>query len=409
MNSEQKKALAKKLTVLYVAAMIAYYVANTLLLSFMVDLLQFQHVQTGNIALLVGLAYLLSMFVQSGLSSYADAHPRASLSAMSASLMGLLCILLFLNRLLAHVNPLLSAGFFVVMAMLSASNPALINAISTRYQALGIPVSYSVGRGGGSIACAATGLGLGLLVDAKGAGVLFVVGICAAAAAAVLVLLLPPASRYAAAPPQTRTKEEHDSLTAVLRRNPALTLFLLTSIVMYASMNGAWTYQKSLIAAVGGGTSLYGVSLLIVAGCELPMAFLFPKVVGRVPITRLLLVSVCAYALKPVVNLIGLSAGSLPVLFAACAMHLLASGIMFPGCVYFTNRMATDRDRVRIQALTAMTMGIGATIGNFISSFAYNLGGLTAVLSASILLGFFALGGYGLMCRTLRQRTKKTA
>ena len=138
------------------------------------------------------------------------------------------------------------------------------------------------------------------------------------------------------------------------------------------------------------------------AASELPSALVFGLLRRRLSSAKILLISIVFMAVKP---LLILASGSLGMLLAVQPVQMLGYGLFFPASVYFANESVSPADRVRGQTVMMIASnGLGSMVGNLLSGYAIDLGGIGAMLALCT-----ACGVLGILCAVVSVRAGRKA
>lgn len=201
-------------------------------------------------------------------------------------------------------------------------------------------------------------------------------------------------------PEADRTPAAHDAtpITHVIRRPEVLALFA-AALLMAAAHGPYYTFFTLHLVDAGYSKSLAGWLWALGVVCEIGVFLVMPRVFARVRPQTVLLVTLCAAALRFV--LIGWLADNLPVLLFAQLLHALTFGAYHASAMALVHRHFTGPHQARGQALyNSLAFGVGGTLGSLYAGAAWQgLGsGETFTLAALLALlaaGVFAAKGRG--------------
>ena len=366
----------------------------------------------GSIGMLAACGNVLAVIMQQYFASFADRTRRFTLKDI---MMGLTCAGLAPAVLLLVVpgsGPVIAGLYILIMAFSNTLQP-LLNAINGYYIRKGCEVNFGLARGVGSLTYAAFSFVWGYVVSAFGENVvpMAIVAIFCLILAALWIL---PMKREAGGIRRDRASEESRAAgtaagkavgteesrrTGVINKKTSgstlcfikkYTLFfvLLTGIVLsFAFHNMSNTYLIQIMTRFGGNSADMGTSIAIAAACELPMMFLFSRVVEKVRSNQLLRIAGLGFFLKALAIW---AAGSVAMIHLSQLFQAVSFAIMIPASVYYADELMDEEDRVRGQAFITMACTIGGLVGNLAGGKMIDMAGVSAMLAAGT--GFAGAG-----------------
>ena len=147
-----------------------------------------------------------------------------------------------------------------------------------------------------------------------------------------------------------------------------------------------------IITNVGGTSADLGRLLAIAAITEIPVMFLFSRIVKHVKSSALLVVSSVFFILKAFGYF---AAGNIALMTIAAVMQMGSFAIYIPASVYYVNEVMEERDKFKGQALMTGTNTLGGVIGSLLGGFdqagvsVMNLAGLVMAVSGAVLVFLF--------------------
>ncbi len=101
--------------------------------------------------------------------------------------------------------------------------------------------------------------------------------------------------------PQAITRERATAAdVAALLRRRTMVLFLLGSVLVWATVTGVNTFLSIHLVALGADGQTVGLAWALGAVIEVPLMFAFPAIARRIPAERLLVLGALVFALKAV-------------------------------------------------------------------------------------------------------------
>lgn len=300
---------------------------------------------TGEIGLVIALAYLAAMLLQPLLSQAADREARITLKSGISACALLGAALAVLTPVSMRIPPLL-AVVFGAMTCVTLSMQPLVNAVGFHFINRGEPVDFSFARGAGSVAYALSSLLLGYLASKNIDHILWVYLL------SNLGLFL---SALWFAPHRTERKSAapSGSVFSVIRKYPRLLLFCAGMLILNVPHVFINSYLASITKVTGGEMS---VMIAIAALVEFPSMMAYSHLRKRIGDRVLLLVSASFYLVKT--GLLALAA-YVPVgtwaVFVSFATQMLCYAVFIPASSYFANASVREADQVKGQMLLTET------------------------------------------------------
>ena len=149
-----------------------------------------------------------------------------------------------------------------------------------------------------------------------------------------------------------------------------------------------------IITNVGGTSADLGRLLAIAAITEIPVMFLFSRIVKHVKSSALLVVSSVFFILKAFGYF---AAGNIALMTIAAVMQMGSFAIYIPASVYYVNEVMEERDKFKGQALMTGSNTLGGVIGSLLGGLlidqagvsVMNLAGLVIAGSGAVLVFLF--------------------
>ena len=322
-----------------------YWAASCMVYSYAERFLLHYGFTTGQIGLVIALAYLAAMILEPLLAQEADRGTRISLKSGVTACAAFAILLTLLTPVLKSVLPLL-AVLFGAMTCVTLGMQPLGNAVGFHYINRGEPVDYSFSRGAASIAYALSSLLLGYLASKNIDSILWVY--LAANVALFLVAVWFAPNRTEQTP-----QESKNSVFSVILKYPKLMLFCAGMLILNVPHVLINSYLASITNVTGGDMS---IMIAIAAIVEFPAMMAYTHIRKRIDDRVLLLISACFYLLKT--GLLALAAyfsvGTWAV-YVSSATQMLCYAIFIPASSFFANDSVNREDQVKGQMLLTET------------------------------------------------------
>lgn len=322
----------------------------------------------GTIGLLAALSAATQLAAAPAWGALADVFGRSRLTLPGAAIVatsGALALALVrepIAVILAVV--ILSAGLAGISPILDARTIELLGSDRARYGRV---------RAWGSVSFVVSAAVCGLLLDARGAGALFLVYVPALALTALIAFSVPrrPSARQA-----SLRRGAYQ-----LIREPRMGRFLLGSLLVWMSLSAINGFYSIQIVALGGRPSLVGVAWVIGALVEIPIMWTFPRLARQFGAERLLVTGSVIFAARA---MLAAFAPNAEILVAVAPLEGAGFGLFFVGGVGFVAARAPTGLTGTAQGVFSATTGLSAIMGTIAA-------GLLA--SALSIPGMFATAG----------------
>ena len=366
--------MTRKLTFPYSLIMAFYWANFAVLLNYASVYLLGRGLPNTSIGLLISAASLLAAAAQPLLGSYADRPESPSVKKLL--LIGCLCFLLLAAGIIFSADvssPLLIVTYTLAITVMQ-SMMTLTNALGTVSARAGHRVNFGIARGIGSLAYALVSLAIGSAAARLGNEIIPLVSIVLYAALFLCVLPFP--FKKPETPPKSASLRK-----PFLRRYPAFSIVLAASVCLYTSHSLLNNFMFQILSSKGGGSEALGISSAVGALVEIPMMFLFARLLRRIPVRRWMIISGFAFLLK--------SIGSLLVpnvygFYAVQTLQLFAFAVLAVASVYYADECMAPEDAVKGQAFLAMTSTVGSVIASATGGWLIDSFGIPVLLGVSI-------------------------
>lgn len=337
----------------------------------------------GRIGILVGGGNIMAAVLQQWFASVADRTRKYTLKDLMICIAGICLIPSAVLLFLPGSGPEIAGMFILIIALVNAFQP-LLNAVNGYYMKRGYSVNFGMARGIGSLSYAIFSLVWGYVVNALGENVIPL------AITALLCLLI---GQLLVLPMRRGDENREESGSRIKNGTPAVSVnflkkyplffVLLAGIMMvFVFLNISNTYLIQIISRFGGGSADMGTSFAIAAVCELPMMFLFSKVVRVVRSNQLLRIGGFGFFLKAAATL---AAGSVGQIHLSQMLQAVSFAVIIPASVYYADELMDENDRVRGQALITASTTIGGLVGSVAGGKLIDMAGVGAMLWAGLI------------------------
>ena len=138
-----------------------------------------------------------------------------------------------------------------------------------------------------------------------------------------------------------------------------------------------------------------GIAVSCAAVLELPTMALIDKIIKKISVKNLLLISAAAFLVKTLLMLI---APNMVVVYISQAMQMFAYAVFIPAGAYFVNQTMARLDQVKGQAYINCSITLGGVFSSLVCGRLLDIKGphfmlivSLAVTTAGLVIAFFAL------------------
>lgn len=235
---------------------------------------------------------------------------------------------------------------------------------------------YGELRAIGSLAFVVVTWTVGLLLDERGTGALFLVFVPALMATALVAVSLP---RHGGGRRPGIWRG-----VGVFARTPGVALFLVGALLTWTLLNATNGFYSIQVVALGGSTQMVGLAWAVGAAVEVPVMWGHRHLAARLGAGRLLVLGAAVFAVRAALAAAATSAGWL---VAIAPLEGLGFALFFVGGVGFVSSRAPA-------GLAATAQGVFSAIVGLASILGAGLGGLVAgSTSIATLFAVTAAGG----------------
>ena len=332
------------------------------------------------VGMLIAAAGLLSALLQPVIAAYAD-RPGSLPLGMLVLLSGgssLLCAVLLVVSKSMVLTGLLYGGS---MVLLQLTTP-LVNSLGMAAVNKGEKLDFGIARGVGSLGYAAAAYVIGLLANRFGAVIVPI------SMGMGFFLFLCSVAGFGGRDAGKNGKEAAAaSQGGFLKRYPRYTLVLFGLVLIFVShvVLNSFTYQ--IIEAKGGTSKEMGVAMAFASLIELPVMFLFSRMLKKQKSHVWFRLSGVFFFLKCLGTLL---CKDIPGFYAVQLFQMFGWALMTVSAVFYINAIMEPLDAVKGQACYTVSLTLGNVVGAVIAGWILEKIGVTAMLAfgtVSALLG----------------------
>ena len=320
------------------------------------------------IGITLSLINILSIFVQSAVSSFCDRHKEIDIRHVVIVILGLVFLLSLSIGFVGAGSGMLLCIFVTLYTAHQTISP-LINSMAFLFEKHGIRINFGLGRGMGSATYATVSLILGFVTEYYGVDILplFYMTFCLLLIIVVRFYTI-PAGQYGRQPGKGENTAEDGqddsgqvrpalSFPAFMIRYKRFTIFCLGATMVYFTHIIITTYTIQIVQSIGGDESDMGLAVFIACIMELPAMALFEHFRVRWGCRKVMICSMCCFLLKHTLTML---VPSVAMLYGVQLLQFFGFGLFFPAAVYYGNQVVAEEDAVKAQALVQMSYTISA-------------------------------------------------
>lgn len=283
---------------------------------------------------------------------------------------------------------------FALIYMVQMVYQPIITAMYFEYEAAGCHIYYGLARGLGSCGFAVVSVFTGMAIGRFGVTILMILDIIFLSIALVVLYFF---KKPAVQAPETTSETEvaHNNLFVFIRTYPAFMLFVAGAVCFFFAHNAINDYMIQIITPLGGTEAQMGAAVFIAALLELPTMALIDKIMKKIKVKNLLLISGTAFLIKTLLMLI---APNMAVVYISQAMQMFAYAVFIPAGAYFVNETMARLDQVKGQAYINCSITLGGVFSSLVCGRLLDIKGphfmlavSLAVTAAGLVIAFLAL------------------
>ena len=345
------------------------------------------------IGITLALANILSVIFQPFVAGLIDKQGKLTNRNVSMASTALLLIGSVLLLLIKSGIVVIFIIFALIYTVQMVYQP-ILTAMYFEYEAAGCHIYYGLARGLGSCGFAVVSVFTGMAIGRFGVDILMILDIIfLTIALVVLYFFKKPAVTSQASSEETEVA--HNNLIIFTKTYPAFMLFVVAGVCFFFAHNAINDYMIQIITPLGGTEASMGTAVFIAALLELPTMALIDKIMKKISVKNLLLISATAFLIKTLLMLV---APNMAVVYISQAMQMFAYAVFIPAGAYFVNQTMAKFDQVKGQAYINCSITLGGVFSSLICGRLLDIKGphfmlivSLAVTTAGLAIAFVAL------------------
>lgn len=334
---------------------------------------------------------VLSSLWQPFVAGYADRRGRAGTVQKLACLMTAPACALIAVLWLAPLSLPLRICLYAPVWLLMLTVQFLFSALAMEYPNAGLKLNYGVGRAAGSLGFATAAYLYGRLVARYDTAALLPVGL--ALSLLLLIALMLWRSPDTAPHPDMQKADS----AGFFRRYPRFLFLVFGTALCMTPYSMVCNFLVRIVESVGGGSVELGTASMLAALFEIPLMLLSARLNRRFGSYALMLTAAVMLSAKMLMVALARSVG---MLYAAMLTQLLGYPVLMCISVYYVNALMQSGDRVRGQAMMALTQTVACAAGALLGGFLLDGLGLRGLLNISLCVSL--IGSAVMMLSTQR-------
>ena len=345
------------------------------------------------IGITLALANILSVIFQPFVAGLIDKQGKLTNRNVSMASTALLLIGSVLLLLIKSGIVVIFIIFALIYTVQMVYQP-ILTAMYFEYEAAGCHIYYGLARGLGSCGFAVVSVFTGMAIGRFGVNILMILDIIfLTIALVVLYFFKKPAVTSQASSEETEVA--HNNLIIFTKTYPAFMLFVVAGVCFFFAHNAINDYMIQIITPLGGTEASMGTAVFIAALLELPTMALIDKIMKKISVKNLLLISATAFLIKTLLMLV---APNMAAVYISQAMQMFAYAVFIPAGAYFVNQTMAKFDQVKGQAYINCSITLGGVFSSLICGRLLDIKGphfmlivSLAVTTAGLAIAFVAL------------------
>ena len=340
----------------------------------------------------MALANILSVIFQPFIAGLIDKQGKLTNRNVS---MASTALLLIGSVLLLLIKSGIAVIFiiFALIYMVQMVYQPIITAMYFEYEAAGCHIYYGLARGLGSAGFAVTSFFTGRAIGKFGVTILMILDIIFLTIALIVLYFFKKPK--VETPKAEKNEVAHNNLFSFIKTYPGFMLFVLAAVCFFFAHNAINDYMIQIITPLGGTEAQMGTAVFIAALLELPTMALIDKIMKKISVKNLLLISATAFLIK---TLLMLLAPNMVVVYISQAMQMFAYAVFIPAGAYFVNQTMARLDQVKGQAYINCSITLGGVFSSLVCGRLLDIKGphfmlivSLAVTAIGLVIAFFAL------------------
>ncbi len=328
-----------------------------------------------SIGIMLAVAALFASLFQPVIGAYADKPQSPSVKKILMVVIVAFIISSVLIIITSSHLPMVMVVFYAISLMLLQSMNPLCNSLGIMSAQNGKTVNFGVARGTGSLAFAILSIIAGKVVAVYGSGLVPWAAIAVYAIMGIALLAFPFEKATANSSVVKRG--------SFIKRYPSFLIVIVAAVFIYAGHCLINNFAYQITVQKGGDSSSMGIALAIAAFMEIPMMFLYSRMLRLLDSGRWIIISGVVFVVKAVAIFL---APNVMGLYLAQLLQMVSYAVITVASVYFISDIVDREDTAKGQALFTMAVTIGNVVASAIGGRIIDKMGVNAMLEVTIAL-----------------------
>ena len=400
------------LNIRYSLYQFGYWVDYLIIASFGAVLLKARGFEPGEIGYVTTIGAVLTIVLQTGLSSLADSSEHITVKQILLALMLGGAAMAAVLWLVPKVYAVSFVCMFTALALVNTMQP-LMTSLCLQYNAAGHRMNFGIARSLGSLGYALAGFAMGWFTEVLGTEAILPAfsGIFIALMILVALMRKPePMQAGKAGGVSAESGEKPSSLIQFFRQYKRYDLFLAGVVLMFFMQMITNTFMIYFVEHFGGGQSDLGLVLSVCAFAEMPAVAFSSQLMKRFSPANMLRISSLGGLLKFALMLV---IPDVRWLIGIQVLQFFFSGFYMVSSVYYVDSLVSKKDAVKAQGIMAVGItGISGIAANLFGGWMLDhmpVGTLMAVgVSASLIGAVLIFAATGKHSRSSKEHRVNT-
>lgn len=335
------------------------------------------------IGFLVAGACMMAAVLEGPLSSIAESGRNVTAKTVAAFAAGGIIVFSLFAKLTYDSLPWPTVIFYTTGIMLVQATTPFVNAIGTESMNQGRRINFGVARGIGSIGYAIMSYSLGWMTQRLGASFLPIAAAVSATIFLICVIAFPLEKKENTADTPRGTAGEGTS--RFFGKYPRFIWVLLGCLLVYACHDCLNSFLYQIVLSKGGNSADMGTAMFIGALAELPVMFLFQKMLRKKPSVFWFRLSGFFYVIKALGTL---AAANMGAMYCVQLLQMFSWALITVASVYYVNSLMGEGDTVKGQAYLNVAYICAKVFGSVLGGVLIDEFSVNVMLAVSAVLAF---------------------
>lgn len=318
--------------------------------------------------IVVAIACAIATFLQPVLGNVADRSRRFNWKIILYILTIILIVISV--RLIFFNASMLDIILFCAAIVIAFCMSPLINESCFYYNTKEHPVSFGPARAGGSLSYALVSWLIGSLMEKISPAVVPTAALIAGVGTLVILLIMPKVDHITRETTDNSLATEESnsskvSFFAFIKKYSVFFIFFFALIFIFTFQNLFSANLINIVNDADGNYETFGIATAIAAIVELPVMFLFSKILKKFSSQSLIVFAAICYIIRSILFII---ASNIALIIIAQILQALTYAIIIPSMVYLSDDTMSKEDKNKGQTIMGMTISIGTILGFLLES-----------------------------------------